>query len=208
MSKRIILFDLETTGLPKQPCYDKYHSYKKLQYYNSSRIVQIGMQIYQYDEKSNHTLIAEYDYIIKPDMFEINNSHIHKITQEIAISKGIDFIQAIKNIKHEFKTASLIVAHNALFDTNIILSEMFRYGLISYIDEFAKIPVFCTSRQTTNLLKLRYNKTQYKQPKLIELYRWLFKSNAPNNLHNALQDTKVLSKCFFELLDKKYFSLY
>jgi DNA polymerase-3 subunit alpha len=208
MVRKIILFDLETTGLPLQPHYGKYYHYKKLKYYDGSRIIQFAFQIYEEQKNGEYLLTKEIDTIIKPDGFWIKNSYIHHITQEMAEQTGVDFKTAVNQIKDEFKSASLIIAHNVLFDTNVFLSELYRYGLHDIEKVFNNIPQFCTSRQTANIVRIKYNKTTYKPPKLIELYKWLFKKDVlKEGMHNALQDTKVLSECFFELLKRKHFHL-
>jgi len=94
------------------------------------------------------------------------------------------------------------------FDANILLSELYRYGLYAIVEDFSNIPQFCTSLNTAPIIKLKFNKKQYKEPKLKELYKWLFKVDLNNDdLHNALADTRFLSECFFELLKRNFFVL-
>jgi len=208
MAKYVVLFDLETTGLPNQPGYNKYYSPRKLAHYDSSRVVQIALTTYKI-ENGKSQMITEHDYIIKPDGFKIENAHIHNITHDMATQTGIEFKDAIGQLEAEFSRANLLVAHNAQFDIKVLLSELYRQGMTSLEAEISGTPYFCTSHGTTNLLKLRYNKKKFKQPKLIELYKWLFKKmpDGMDGQHNALWDTRVLAQCFLALLDRKYFVL-
>jgi len=211
MTKYVIIFDLETTGLPIQPRYNKYYNYQKTQYYDSSRVVQIGYTFYKIT-KDKYEYISEHEYMIKPNDFIIQNAKIHGITQDIANKQGIPFASAINKMLIHIKKAHLLVAHNAKFDVNVLLSEMYRQrnnkDVSNGLKIFKNIPFFCTSISTTNLIKLKYNKKKYKQPKLEELYKWLFNEKLPDgNRHTALYDAQVLTKCFIQLLKTNKFSL-
>lgn len=220
---KIITFDLETTGFPKVIGFDTYYPPEQIRYYETSRVVQIAMMVFDNKaqkslemegptqeklgkilEKKKFKLIKKFNFIIKPDKFIVRNSDIHGITQEIAEQQGIPFVDAIKEISAEFKDSSVKIAHNIIFDENVLASELHRYGLQSEMSDFLKVPSFCTSKNTTSITKLKYSKRfkKYKQPKLIELYKFLFDENV-DGLHNADQDTTVLSMCFFELLNKE-----
>ena len=234
---KLLFLDLETTGLPKTIGYSMYHPYQQIIYYDSSRIVQIALLVYEkiltdneaidnliseiVDHTVNNTnananrtlverkintenfkLIKEHNYIIKPDNYEIKNDKIHNISHQMAEFVGIPFIDAIKNIKDDLATGDLLVAHNLIFDKNVLLSELYRYNLHDECKLVNDLPTFCTSVNCAHITKIRYNNREFKQPKLSELYRHLFNSDA-TNLHDALQDTRVMVKIFFELLRRK-----
>lgn len=204
---KIFLFDLETTGLPSMKSYNKYYPYQKLEYYESSRIVQLAILVYSYDN-NKFNLLEEHNYIVKPDNFKINNSDIHRITQKHAEEHGMKFKDIIDKIIPVLKESNLIVSHNILFDKNVLLSELHRYDFKEAIKTIEKIPCFCTSMQTKDITKLKIkNFSEFKQPKLSELYKFLFKKNTPDNMHDASVDVKILAECFFKLLEKKYFVL-
>ena len=215
----IIFLDLETTGIPerskdqhydykevdKYPSYkevDKYPSYKEIDKYKESRIVQLAINIG--DEKGN--IVKTYNFIVKPDGFEIKNSHIHGITMEMATMTGKPFVEVIQEIAPLFKKASLLVAHNIKFDKNVLLSELYRYELLRPINQLLKIPEFCTCFNTIDIVKMK-KYGQLKPPKLIELYKFLFKKDPVGDLHDAIVDTKIMAECFYELIRKEYFTL-
>lgn len=203
---KLFFFDLETTGLPRTVDFYTYYPYKELAYYENSRIVQIAVVVYE--RISNEFVkIAEHDYIIKPNNFEIKNSNIHGIEQKTADFAGIEFTQAIEFLRKDLESADLLIAHNIKFDKNVLLSELYRNKLLQDCKTIESTPIFCTSESCKDITNIKYKgSSRLKQPKLIELYEFLF-NNVPDNLHNALQDTRVLAKCFFELLRKKYFVL-
>jgi DNA polymerase III epsilon subunit-like protein len=199
---RICFIDLETNGIPKHPTFNVYYSYTQTKQYDSSRIVQIALIIYDVDETTNEfKLVAQHNYIIKPDKFSIGNSHIHRITNTIANVAGIPFISAIDKVKNDLISCNTLIAHNILFDRNVLLSELHRYKIDAVIYAINKMNYFCTSLGCTNITKIRYNARQYKQPRLSELYKFLFKKDI-KNAHDALIDTKALAECFIEMCKK------
>lgn len=207
---KIWIIDTETTGLPYQPSYGKYYHYSKLNFYEESRVVQIGILEYEFlngEYKKTNT----YEFIHKGD-FKIKNEEFHGITNEIMINNGISMKKIIDLLGDNFNDVSLMIAHNMKFDRTLIASEMHRVGLKKQLKDFLLIPTFCTSEGTRDIVKLKKNskyKGGYKQPKLIELYKWLFNKQPLEieNMHNALVDCKVLSECFFELVRKGYYKI-
>ena len=99
----IIVLDIETTGLPKTKKYNSYYRSSLTNYYDSSRIIQLGYQIFD----QNGRLILEEDDLILND-YEITNSHIHGITPDEIKTKGItikeSFDKLYKNIKKNLAT--------------------------------------------------------------------------------------------------------
>ena len=231
---KIICFDTETTGLPKQISFDELYHYEQLDKYRGARVVQVAMLVFerkiidkcadgpidkcadrpidkcknpkQYgslnylSEMQGFHLIAEYNFIIKPDGFVITSQKYHNITQQYAENVGMEFTEAIRQISHHFDDCTLLVAHNINFDFNVLASEMYRYDLIDELKKFNLIEKYCTSKGCKYITKLKIGR-YYKQPKLIELFNFLFGYN-PKGLHDALQDTRVLAMCFFKLLER------
>lgn len=203
----IAFFDCETTGLPERKENNWYYGYKQIDKYNTSRIVQIALIVYKLEE-GKLLEESEHVYIIKPDQFEIHNDHIHHISQQQAEEKGIPFRMAIRKMHQDMSKCTMFVSHNVNFDKNVILAELHRYGIHSAIDRIFKMKTFCTARNTAEILKLRHanenpdEKIKYKMPTLSELHNWLF-GFMPEGIHDALQDTKIMCKCFVELFNRK-----
>ena len=151
---------------------------------------------------SNYKIISKKDYIIKPNGFIINNDDIHGIKHNYASLNGIEFNKVAELIKPDFMNAELIVAHNISFDKNVLLSELFRIECNDLINHINKIKYYCTSRGCLNVTRIKFRNT-YKQPKLSELYYYLFNKNIEGQ-HDAIFDTENLMLCFIELVNKKY----
>jgi hypothetical protein len=226
---KIAFIDLETTGLPKQLGYDKYYPYQQLKQYSTSRMVQIACITCEVDfseikyngackesiskeklfeEKIKPynfmKVLSKHDYIIKPDEFEIKNHNIHGITNETAVFAGITLAEAKEKIKKDILNCETLVAHNIIFDKNILLSELYRIHENELINHINNMSTFCTSKGCADVTKIRYNSTKYKQPKLVELYNHLFGLNINNGLHNAIYDIENTVLCFAELVNRKY----
>ena len=109
---RILFFDTETTGLPK----DWKAPVEQLD--NWPRLVQIAWQVYNQEGD----LLEEHEYIIKPVGFIIPSeaSVVHKITTEKALETGVDLLTILKVFSSSVKSCGLMVAHNYSYDYNIM----------------------------------------------------------------------------------------
>ena len=186
---KILFFDTETTGLPKNwkaPVH---------QLDNWPRLVQIAWQVYD----SNGNLLEEHDYVIRPVGFIIPTgaSAVHKITTEKAFETGVDLLTILKVFSSSVKSCGLMVAHNYSYDYNIIGSELLRNGLENILKDKEHI---CTMNASTDFCKIP-GPYGYKWPKLEELHYILFSELF--NAHNALDDIKATARCFWELLSLK-----
>jgi len=186
-----LVFDVETTGLPKSMKI----SYKKFKKW--PHIVQFSWIIV--DKKYNK---VEKSFIIKPDNYTIpqESIDIHKITNEIANSSGVDIKQVIRTFITDCKTVNKLVAHNAEFDTCVILAACCRYKIP--IDTIVSVRKVCTMKGTTKLCKLKGKYGTYKWPKLEELYKFLFGTFPNVTLHNALEDARITQLCYERLTRK------
>lgn len=161
-----IIVDIETTGLPTK----RNENYKNLKCYDASRIVQLAFIYTDFKD-----IYEEYNYIIKRKDFDICNSHIHGITNEISDDKGINISLALAEFLKRAKK-STVYAHNANFDITIIKSELYRLNMT--IPEFNVVCTMKTfsARGYIKLTDLYYQKTGKK-----------IEQN-----HNALNDCKMI----------------
>ncbi len=211
--QRYMVFDTETTGIPTRLGYDKYHSPEKWEYYQSSRIVQISWTINSLPEnkcmnslpennstnsltenKSTNSLTENKSvsktFIISGD-YHIPNSHIHGITDEISDQKGIPIETALTNFLTDLSSVSIIVAHNMDFDMNIIMAELLHSQLDT--SELTKKQQYCTMRESKRIFQFDKN------PKLSELFFYLFPKETWIQKHDAEDDVKICEKCFLKL---------
>ena len=183
-----LIFDTETTGLPKSwnaPVH-------KLD--NWPRLVQLAWTLF--DEKGQDQI--KYSKIIKPDGFIIppEASKVHGITTDKANQDG----ELLTNVLNEFcqvinRENLTLVALNMAFDEKIIGAEILRMNIKS---NFFDLPKICTMKSTIDFCNLP-NK---KYPRLEELYYILFKT-VFKDAHRADIDVAACAECFFELKRKR-----
>ena len=174
---KLLVFDTETTGLPKsKESADKNPN-------NWPHIVSISWVILENDK-----IIKEASYIIYPQAWSIppESTKIHGITDSKARECGTQ----LKFVMEEFmlENYDYMVAHNLNFDYNVLVNAI-KWDL--HKDVFLK-PGFCTMNLSKNLCKIQ-GQYGYKYPKLKELYFYVFKKYPEENLlHSSLYDTKIL----------------
>ena len=185
-----LIFDTETTGLPKR--WDAPLSDSE----NWPRCIQIAWQIH--DAKGN--LIAHKDYLIQPDDFTIpfDSEQIHGISTALATSEGVPLATVLSEFEEALKEVSFVVGHNVSFDRNIMGAEFIRAGLADPLDQKAVIDT-CTE-ETAQLCQLPGGRGgKFKLPTLGELYHFLFQDSF-EEAHNATADVEATSRAFLELM--------
>ena len=208
---KVLIFDTETTGLPKNPKDDpSIMNIEEFPY-----IVQLSWMMY---ETETCNLISESDNIIKlANNIEISEEsiNIHKITKQICKEKGVKISEVLQKFIKNFKNADLCVAHNMQFDQKIITVELIRNLLRHGDTEFESKLVmwqefsnskkmFCTMQETVDICNIKavsrkYGGKEYiKFPTLAELHEYYF-GYKPENLHNAYTDVIVCVRCFHML---------
>ena len=193
-----LIIDVETTGLPLCGMlpFGENPPYEELDKYNNARIVQISMMIC--NEQLEY--IEMFDFIIKNDEYNIENSNIHGITNEISQEKGYIFTEVIPILLNNLKKVSCIVAHNANFDISIIKSELHRLSMNEAIDEINTKHIVCTMKLTKSIVKAKNKNNRIKNPKLGELYKFVF-DEVIENAHNSNYDVINLHKSIKQLYD-------
>lgn len=183
-----LLFDTETTGLPKNykaPATDTN---------NWPRMVQIAWLIFDNEGKE----IDSHDYIIKPEGFTIpvEASNVHGISTEQALEEGHDLKKVLEIFAAEIEKADYLVAHNISFDEKIVGAEFVRKGFKT--TWFSKKQI-CTMKSSTDYCGLPNKRGYgYKWPNLMELHKKLF-GHGFEEAHNAAADIGATAKCFWEL---------
>jgi len=188
--KNILIIDVETTGISntekeKIPAYKLYKSFEETDIYNDINIVQIG---WCYIEKFNIANINDYNIkseIRKPLNFLIPEESIkfHGIDNEKAKNEGIKFSKILND--NDFygmiEKCDYIIAHNAEYDYNVLMSEIKKIG---YNDLYkllleSKNKIICTYKGTNGRYSLK------------RLYNVTFGCDF-NNEHTADGDVKAL----------------
>jgi hypothetical protein len=179
---KILVFDTETTGLPKDSSLPAIQSSD-----NWPHLVSISWAIL--DSETN-SVMKTHCYVVKPSKWTIpeESSRIHGITQDKALEFGIPLQDVMEVFNAE--QYDIMVAHNLKFDLNVIINAI-HWDLGIPFRGFAKRK-FCTMEIGTAMCKLR-GRSGYKYPKLNELYQHVTGQLVKvNQLHNALFDTLYL----------------
>ncbi len=190
-----IVFDTETTGLPKRfnaPVSDVD---------NWPRCVQIAWQLHSADG----TLIRRQDFLIKPQGFDIpfDSEKIHGISTELALEEGVELNKGLDFFSQDLAHAQYVVGQNIGFDLNIVGCEFFRLGKTDIFEPYQVLDT-CTE-VTAQLCQISGGRGgRYKLPTLTELHNFLFQSDF-DQAHNATADVVATARCFFELLRRGYF---
>lgn len=184
-----LIFDTETTGLPKNfnvPLTDSD---------NWPRMVQIAWQLH--DDDGN--LVENQDYIIKPEGYDIpfNAARIHGITTKMAHEQGRDLKVVLEEFAEVLKRTTVAAGHNIEFDYNIVGAEFLRKSMANALEE---VPSADTMILGTDYCQLGGGKNgKYKSPKLEELYEKLY-GNKFDEAHNAAADVNATAQVFFEMM--------
>ena len=185
-----LIFDTETTGLPKKwnaPITDSD---------NWPRCVQLAWQLHD----SKGALISDHSYLIKPENFNIpfESEQIHGISTELANKIGVDIDEVLNKFISDLSNAGFIIGHNVKFDLNIIGAELFRIN--SDVNLLEKDILDTCTEMTANVCKLPGGRGgKFKFPTLIELYSFLFNESF-SEAHNASADVEATARAFFELV--------
>ncbi|MCF7559915.1 DNA polymerase III subunit alpha [Sabulilitoribacter multivorans] len=185
-----LIFDTETTGLPKRwdaPITDTD---------NWPRCIQIAWQLH--DAMGN--CIDHQDYLVKPEGFNIpyDAEKIHGISTELAEEQGISLAEVLEKFNAALSKTKFVVGHNVKFDLNIMGAEFVRGDVANPLQE---LPVLDTcTEHTAQLCQIpggRYGK--FKLPTLTELHEHLF-DEPFDEAHNATADVEATTRCFLELI--------
>ncbi len=191
-----LIFDTETTGLPKR--WDAPYTDTD----NWPRCIQIAWQLH--DEWGN--LIEHQDYLIKPEGFNIpyDAERIHGISTELAQEQGEYLADVLEKFNIALSKAKFIVGQNLGFDVNIMGAEFHRMEEDSPL---TKMPVLDTCTEVTaSLLQIPGGRGgKFKLPTLTELHQYLF--GIPfSEAHNATADVEATTRCFLELIKREVFT--
>ena len=185
-----LIFDTETTGLPKNfnaPITDTD---------NWPRCIQIAWQLH--DDLGE--LIEHQDFLVTPKGFDIpyDAERIHGISTLLAQKEGIALDQTLKEFQKALEKAKFIVGQNVGFDVKIIGCEFHRLGIKNNLNQ---LPILDTcTEKTAQLCAIPGGKGgKFKLPNLTELHERLFNQKF-QEAHNATADVEATTRCFFELI--------
>jgi len=190
----VLLFDTETTGLPK--AWNKHST----DFENWPNIVEISATAIRLRSGDPFPeAVGSLSSIIRPNGFEIPEaaSKIHGITTEKALDEGRPIVEVLKEFEELALDSDVLSAHNLDFDLKVTEAAFYREGMTPNISSMLPI---CTMKTTTKLVAL----PKSKWPKLSELHSHLFGFEF-EGAHRSGADTEALVSCFVELFARDHF---
>ena len=192
---RTLVFDTETTGLPK----DRRASPTAIDQW--PHIVQLSYILY---DTTNRTIEAGADHLISLPTgvaLPAASTKIHGITSSLLRRKGIALGDALESFIEAVDRADCLIAHNLEFDWKVIQSACHRVGIGDPFTDGSK-QRYCTmmnGKALCGLWATRPNGSRYiKFPKLKDLHKALFQEEA-RNLHDAFADILVCLRCYMAM---------
>ncbi|MEJ6754008.1 MAG: PHP domain-containing protein, partial [Flavobacteriales bacterium] len=191
-----LIFDTETTGLPKNfnaPVTDSD---------NWPRCIQLAWQVHN----DMGEMIEVKNFIIKPEGFDIpfNATKIHGISTERAIKQGQDLKFVLEEFNKSLEQVYFVIGHNVNFDINIVGAEFHRVQEETKLMEMGKLD--SCSEKTATLCQITGGRGgKFKLPKLQELHQFLFNEEFAE-AHNASADVEATTRCFLELIRRKIYT--
>ena len=197
MSMEFLLFDCETTGLPRS------RHFSPDDVSGWPHLVQLAWALY--DAKGSR--LESHTHIVKPQGFRIpaDATRIHGISHDHAVEVGEDLGQVITRFMAAASRPSItIVAHNLDYDRYVVMAELIRLG---HNHASLEIPGICTMKTTTDLCALaRPGGYGFKWPTLSELHVYVFGSEY-EGAHDAGRDLEACARCFFKLLEAGHYKV-
>lgn len=184
-----LIFDTETTGLPKNwnaPLEDLD---------NWPRLVQLAWQVHD----ARGALISAQNYIVKPEGFTIpfNAEKVHGISTKRALEEGRDLKEVLHAFTEDLAKAEITIGHNIEFDNNIVGAEYLRKELPNHAGAKENMD---TKEVSTDFCAIPGGKGgKFKWPTLTELHQKLF-GQPFADAHDAAYDVDATARCFFGLI--------
>lgn len=203
---RILVFDTETSGLPKhyKPAEEDLDNYPN--------VLQLGAQLIEVDldNLTTYEKVYELNCLVapyrknSPIVIHPKAEAVHGISFNTANAAG-DSMESVAFLYQGLcNSADFIVCHNYTFDKNVMASELLRLGIEPKYKKGAK--VFCTMKYSTNLLKLpnSRNPNQFKFPSLAELFKYTTGEKLEDHFqaHNASGDVAATVVCLLKLIEQ------
>ena len=193
-----IIFDTETTGLPR----NKWRT--ALQGPNNwPDLVSICWLVYDTDWE----LVRKEYHVVRPEGWTIpaESSAIHGITQAVAAASGEPLAVVLGRFAEDLKTATRLVAHNMAFDKNVVQGA-FKWRLGVEPAPFWPAVEFCTMEASRELMRLPWKSAQdpskpvtYKPPRLSELWAHVFQGTPQPAAHNSEGDALATAAIYMRL---------
>ena len=197
-AKRVLIYDTETTGLPKfqSPSSDP----------SQPHLTDLCAILYSMEGE----LIEVFEQLICPKGWEVeaDAAELTGLTTEFLTINGGDEKEAVAAFGHLHKKADIRVAHNIGFDDRIMRIAIKRYLGDAPADRFKAAPIYCTANSTKNIVqcpptpKMLASKSfrnSFKTPNMQEALSFFCPGELIGQAHRARPDAEACAKVFFAM---------
>lgn len=197
-AKRVLIYDTETTGLPKfqSPSSDP----------SQPHLTDICAILYSMDGE----LIEIFEQLIQPKGWgvEAEAAALTGLTTEFLTINGGDEREAVAAFGQMHKKADLRVAHNIGFDDRIMRIAIKRYFGDAPADRFKAALGYCTANASkpivqcppTAKMQASRFRNQFKTPNMQEALSFFYPGELIGGAHRARPDAEACAKVFFALM--------
>ena len=105
--RTILVFDTETSGLPKRAGFEKLMPAWDIKSYDTCRVIQLGWAVYT----PNGQLMRKRSVYVRPDGIVLNAqaAAVNKITMETLLAEGAPIKAVLKEFEGELALAGIVV---------------------------------------------------------------------------------------------------
>lgn len=190
---RVLVFDTETTGLPKS----RNTTIKQTD--DWPHIIQLSYILYNTEYEKCELCVDQIIQIADDVEITPKSIEMHGITRAKSKQKGVSLSLALDNFKNTLRRADIIVGHNISFDKKMIIVESNR-GKNPI--NFSTKQEYCTMMNTIDLCRIEKlnscGEKYFKYPTLTELHQRLF-GIIPKNTHDSMADVLFTLRCYLYL---------
>lgn len=192
----ILFYDTETTGFTQPRLPDDHPT--------QPHLVQLGCLLTEDDGTER----AAIDVMVIPDGYTIPEqaARVHGLTTAIATMSGVPLLVAVAMFTNLRAQADLLVAHNLVFDEQVMRSAILRTGRTPRHPGPSRR--VCTMTIAEPLTKLQmtdkmraagFKENKFKPPSLTECCRVLLGEEL-QGAHSAMVDVRACSRVYFEVM--------
>ncbi len=187
---RTLVYDTETTGL--------WNFKSDFRDPNQPRPVQVaGLLFDDREEVASFNILVHAGVPSHPKALEV-----HGKSEQLLSMFGLEEPTATAIFTNFLKRADRVVAHNLIYDFNIMQGAYERSGKDGCVIPSEVIPI-CTMLSAVQICRIPHpnGRAGFKWPKLEEAYPILVDEAGFSDAHDALADTRACAKVLFALED-------
>lgn len=198
----ILAYDTETTGLIKSSDYT-----------DSSNPYLASIALILYDTEARR-VVASLNSAILPEGWSMPEeaSRVNGLTDQYLKAVGVPAFAIMPAVITLAFKAELLIAHNVEFDTKILAAAMWRQFkeeeeeteevAHSVIKNWLSRPVYCTMKESKDIVQVKTTNGRSKYPKLAEAYKYFFSKDL-DRAHSANADAVAVLEIYIALQGEK-----